>query len=445
MTIPQLEALAELMGLSTEAKECKLKRDILKLLIDHCFEGDADDVNKNAALEACIKPKAVRLAAADDHLTNLVLGHLNDCPDNKDAAKEGMKEHTKKKIKHLEKVIQEKASAKAKPKAKANAKAKGKASAKGKAKAKAKAKAKSQSGRLGWRRKVHTSAPQDTSQQPAEGVNAATNDDDSFDLFAGNAEEADDDLLGVPPRPAENPEADDEYFTELMKQLYPDAETAQAMVHKLLSCKEEPPDEVEAEEPDVPVENLDEFLENCFDTYEASHSQGGLGEELFGTGFDTEPCEQAPGGGSSSSTSKPSADTVTRNYPSGIAKANKRPDVLQSLDCPGGRISLDFQAHRFIAELRHTDRQSSSMVPPFNHNSTSKNFGCGHDWKDALIFCHAWLWRKHARLASLVNSTKAPSIVVQLPGLIPDSIFEQLKPIIDGLGAKINYAKKAKQ
>lgn len=49
MTIPQLEALAELMGLSTEAKECKLKRDILKLLIDHCFEGDADDVNKNAA------------------------------------------------------------------------------------------------------------------------------------------------------------------------------------------------------------------------------------------------------------------------------------------------------------------------------------------------------------------------------------------------------------
>ena len=96
MTIAQLEELADLPGLSTEAKECKLKKDLFKLLIDHCFEGDADDLNKNAALEACIKPKAERPAAVDEHLANLVLGHLNDCPDNKDAAKECLKEHTTK-------------------------------------------------------------------------------------------------------------------------------------------------------------------------------------------------------------------------------------------------------------------------------------------------------------------------------------------------------------
>ena len=235
-------------------------------------------------------------------------------------------------------------------------------------------------------------------------------------------------------------------YNELMRELFPDPEKAQAIMLNLLSCKEEPSDEVHDEEPKEPVENLDGFIESVLDTYmiEASQSSDCLGEQLFGPDlFDEAPCEQASGGGSSSSTSKPSADTVAKKYPSGIAKTNKRPDVLQSLDCPGGKISLDFQAHRFIAELKHTDKQASSLVDPFLHHSTSKNFGCGTEWKDALIFCHAWLWRKHDRLASL-KSTRASSKLVQSPGLMSDSVFEQLRPIIDGLGPKIIYGKKAR-
>ena len=486
MTMPQLEALSQLLGISTEAKACKQKSCLLQLIIKHSFDQD-DEVNKTAALAACLKPKPVKLAAAADDITRAVVEFLADDPENKDAVKEAKKDYTKKRIKYLEIIIKDKQT---QAKAKATAKAKGKASAK--AKTKAKAQAKSQNRRMSHRRR------QPTPRANGPQADQHEQSDDDFFIFeavnqqpheklanqrglpschvACKTEPQDDDAAPISNgTPAEHQPQSEEQFWNDIWDAHSDTQLDGLAKHKL-ACKEEQQDDADAptmlQTQDTAMhvtphdEDLDLFLCNHLDSL-VDDPGADLGANLFGPGSVTDDASSphathegassyagASGGGSSSSNSKPPEDSqgggnsfttskataAHKNYPSGISKINQRPDVLKQLACPGGMISIDFQAHRFLATLKHDDKQGRSLVPPYHVQSTSKVFG--EDWKSALMHCHGWLWRKCERLASLSLKTKPSKVPLQEPGQIADSVFEELAPIVDGLGFKVNYSTK---
>jgi hypothetical protein len=128
---------------------------------------------------------------------------------------------------------------------------------------------------------------------------------------------------------------------------------------------------------------------------------------------------------------KPSAGGK-KNYPKGVQKSNVQPPVLEKLECPGGKFSLDYQALRFGVKLGHTKKQLTILVGNFTQLGTSKVFDKNDEksWRDVSKEMHSWLWTKYIRL-----NPKAKK--VQQPGTISEQHFQELKPFILNLGAKV--------
>ena len=117
---------------------------------------------------------------------------------------------------------------------------------------------------------------------------------------------------------------------------------------------------------------------------------------------------------------------VARAGGGGGQKLHSSPlEILETLNPPGCRLTMNFRDHRFVA----TWKQSSELWDPwpeFNKKTYSRSFD-SKNWGEKLSEVHSHMWRKWA-----VAQSELPlnDMDEQTPGVISDEIVSQLSPII---------------
>ena len=126
--------------------------------------------------------------------------------------------------------------------------------------------------------------------------------------------------------------------------------------------------------------------------------------------------------------------------PSKPRQASRRSpeEVLEQLEPPDCSFGISFADHRFtsIWAFEHLD-----LDPPWCQLRFSRSFALRRGWKDALVEVHKHNWQKWGMVKHHHPLAKGKEL--QEPGVIPDSIFAELKKTIDSLGEPTRYSRIA--
>ncbi|CAK9040471.1 Uncharacterized protein SCF082_LOCUS29971 [Durusdinium trenchii] len=159
-----------------------------------------------------------------------------------------------------------------------------------------------------------------------------------------------------------------------------------------------------------------------------------------GTSVFDEP-ERNPGGASSSSKAPPPAPAKTEGgvpaprTPS--VKVYKSPeDILSHIAPPGCTFGLSHYDHRFTSRFAV---ESEKFLPPFHTKTMTAAFFRMRTWQDALRTVHEHNWKKWGLVKE--ENPLPPGKVEQVPGDVPQWVFEALQPAIDKLPEVRRYTK----
>ena len=419
LTRVQLDQLCDLLGIDTNDKA--RNNDVIQSIVYTVFpEGES----RQAALDACTKPKPTKTFVDDSETTKEVISHLADDPENTDAVKE-VRAAQKQQQAARRTIIKATAKGKANAKAKATATPKAKAKATAFAKAKARAKARANTNPI----------PVTIPPPPADGQDDPDIAGFAIDIGAGQTEDHENfwgDLPHLGNVDDAEPGAAEHTNTEgAIHATMPGAEPSVDPASELHEANHTNPDA------DIDIE-----MENLIAQYDADEQEQ-LWQALCGM----------PGWNPSSSSTSPApvdahvcADKAkpSRIYPTGSVKTYKTPDRLKQLNCPsdtGGTLSLDSKVHRFVATLLTNSKDKSKLVFDYVQDSKSCTFDKDNvaGWHKSLAECHFWLWTKFSRVYP--KHTKH----LQTPGIIPHHILTALEPFIKDLPARTDYSAKKKK
>lgn len=115
-------------------------------------------------------------------------------------------------------------------------------------------------------------------------------------------------------------------------------------------------------------------------------------------------------------------------------------EIMKALQPPGCRMGISFQDHRITSTWKDPQPQ---LKAPYNVKSKSSTFVTLRGWREALAEVHKFNWEKWGLLKAQYPLEKGER--EQLPGQIPEALYEQLQGTIDTLGdVKRYYASKRK-
>eukprot|EP00438_Fugacium_kawagutii_P030972 Skav203548 [mRNA] locus=scaffold3576:25249:29754:+ [translate_table: standard] len=118
------------------------------------------------------------------------------------------------------------------------------------------------------------------------------------------------------------------------------------------------------------------------------------------------------------------------------AEKKRSPEELLSLiEPPGCKMGISFNVHTFIS---YWHDEHLELPAPFHQKSFSRAFYAKRSWRDALIEVHGHNWKKWRLVKDEYPLGDKGEMV---PEQIPESIFEQLQPIIDKLPPYVRYSK----
>ena len=111
------------------------------------------------------------------------------------------------------------------------------------------------------------------------------------------------------------------------------------------------------------------------------------------------------------------------------AEKRKSPEeILVPLSPPGCRFGISYQDHRFTSHWKSDDHRFS------------RTFVTRMTWQQALVAVHKHNWERWADVSS--DFPLQPGETAQVPGEIPQTIFEQLEPRMKTLPEVRRYSKK---
>ena len=149
--------------------------------------------------------------------------------------------------------------------------------------------------------------------------------------------------------------------------------------------------------------------------------------------------------------SAPSSPTPVPAVPASSSGAPRTriyssPDhILQKISpLPGCRLSLNFNDWRWVSQWRK-NLDCDQWLDELKRKSYSQVFS-RDDWKEKLrnVHEHAWLKWEIAKDHMGDALKLSADIVPQAPGEIPETIFDELQAIVDGLQEKKRYYSKKK-
>jgi len=121
----------------------------------------------------------------------------------------------------------------------------------------------------------------------------------------------------------------------------------------------------------------------------------------------------------------------------GKPRADKRKspeEILEPLQPPGCRFGVSYQDHRFTSVWKGEHRE---LAGDKGNRRFSRTFYKARTWQEALKAVHKHCWEKWMELKATYPLGAGQD--EQVPGEIPDSVLEQLKPTIDSLPAITRY------
>ena len=116
-------------------------------------------------------------------------------------------------------------------------------------------------------------------------------------------------------------------------------------------------------------------------------------------------------------------------------KKHSSPEILEKLDPPGCKITLGHSDHRFASTF---EAYSPVLEGKMKQSYFSRTFVQKRNWQTALIEVHKHNWTKWLLVKD--QFPLPPGKEEQVPGEIPQEIFDQLAPIIAGLGEVVRYS-----
>ena len=142
-----------------------------------------------------------------------------------------------------------------------------------------------------------------------------------------------------------------------------------------------------------------------------------------------EPPRPPPASGS---TERPSAEATVPSRP----RHRTPEEIMTILEPPGCKFGISFHDHRFTSVWKddHPD-----LVSPYCQKRFSRTFGAQRAWRDALVEVHDHNWRKWKRLEAQYPLAGKDEM---RPSQIPDSLLEQLEPVIANLPPLVRYSRR---
>ena len=123
-------------------------------------------------------------------------------------------------------------------------------------------------------------------------------------------------------------------------------------------------------------------------------------------------------------------------------RVHSTPALLRSIE-PNSwfKLRLDKNAHRFQVEMdKNRTVQHELWDSTQRQMYYSRSFKATGDWKTALQEVHTWMWEKFV----LAGLELGPGIRDQIPGEVPDEVFEGLKDEMSALPPPRNYNNRRK-
>ena len=114
-------------------------------------------------------------------------------------------------------------------------------------------------------------------------------------------------------------------------------------------------------------------------------------------------------------------------------------EIMKFLQPPGCRMGISFQDHRITSSWKDPQPQ---LKAPYNGKTKSSTFVTLRGWKEALSEVHKFNWEKWGLLKAQYPLSKGER--EQVPGQIPETIYDQLQATIDSLGDVKRYYQKKK-
>ena len=121
--------------------------------------------------------------------------------------------------------------------------------------------------------------------------------------------------------------------------------------------------------------------------------------------------------------------------PSFHKKVYTSPEILKPLSPPGCTFSLSFTDHRFKSTWKK-HLECELWIDELKNVSFSSTFNKlqSDSWKDALCLVHANAWDKWHIASDHISELKlSKGVAPQEPGVIAESVYDQLAPIIDSM------------
>ena len=121
-------------------------------------------------------------------------------------------------------------------------------------------------------------------------------------------------------------------------------------------------------------------------------------------------------------------------------RVHSTPALLRSIE-PNSwfKLRLDKNAHRFQVEMdKNRTVQHELWDSTQRQMYYSRSFKATGDWKTALQEVHTWMWEKFV----LAGLELGPGIRDQIPGEVPDEVFEGLKDEMRALPPPRNYNRR---
>ena len=309
--------------------------------------------------------------------------------------------------------------------------AKGKGKSKGKGKVKGRSKGKGRSGRGSGKgaasssgRKRKREAEEDD-ERPGKEASDAVKMEDEEDLeeeeaqvnFVNSGNCVNSDVEDPLPNPGEANETERaEAAAELAEEAAPPAELAEEAAPAAEVAEGASPSEV-AE--GAPPAELAEAAAPAAELAEAAAPAA----ELAPPAQPAEPARPAP---------VPGRDVGPR--------VHSTPALLRSIE-PNSwfKLRLDKNAHRFQVEMdKNRTVQHELWDSTQRQMYYSRSFKATGDWKTALQEVHTWMWEKFV----LAGLELGPGIRDQIPGEVPDEVFEGLKDEMRALPPPRNYNRR---
>ena len=123
-------------------------------------------------------------------------------------------------------------------------------------------------------------------------------------------------------------------------------------------------------------------------------------------------------------------------------RVHSTPALLRSIE-PNSwfKLRLDKNAHRFQVEMdKNRTVQHELWDSTQRQMYYSRSFKATGDWKTALQEVHTWMWEKFV----LAGLELGPGIRDQIPGEVPDEVFEGPKDEMSALPPPRNYNNRRK-